>query len=202
MAGERIRAGRAPARARAALCRAGAALAAALLAATMLFAPGCAGGESANEQAARQAAEDILARIDQGDVETAMAYLDAAWFDVSVYGVSDEDFVAAFFATFSYEVGEADELSDGSVGVELWFSTLDGAQFEDALRDAYSAAYAAGEAPDAAEAAAEASSVETGEDDPYLLYLVEDDGGSWVVENEGGFGAALLGGYDPRQEMD
>ena len=197
-----IRAGFAPARIQAIRRRVVAAVFAALLSTTLLFAGGCAEGESASERAAREAAGEILSRIDEGDVETITAYLEAAWFDLSAYDVSEDDFVEVFFAPFSYELGSARDMSDGSVEVELWVTTYDGEQFENALGDAQRDAYDADATLDLSSVAANVALVESSEDNPYLLYLVEGEDGSWVVESEGSFGALLLGGYDPRQLAD
>lgn len=152
--------------------------------------------------AARDAAMGILDAVRARDAAIIEPYLAKTGFDPAVCGLSYDEFIAGFFDGFSYEIAGLRDMRDGSVEVLVSMTTRDGKQATDLLGDKYQQAAAAGNTAVMATYAAEAwPNVDTiATDSPYALYLVQDAQGAWIVEDGASFGAALLGGYDVRQE--
>lgn len=151
---------------------------------------------------AQAAAEDVLRAVAAKDADVTEPYLAAAYFDPSVVGLTYEEFVSGFFDGFSYELASLRDMQDGSVEVAVYLDTRDGREALTALGDVYREAYDAGNTAVMATYAAavwpEVQRVRYRES--YTLYLVNDGEEGWVVEDAASFGAALLGGYDLRQE--
>lgn len=152
--------------------------------------------------AARDAATGILEAVAACDVATVEPYLSKSYFDPVVCGLTYDEFVTGFFNGFTYEIAGLRDMQDGSVEVQVSFTTRDGEQATELLGAAYQQAVDAG---NTAVMAAYASDVwpkvsRISTDTPFALYMVQNDDGAWVVEDGASFGAALLGGYDVRQE--
>lgn len=145
--------------------------------------------------AVREDARALVDRICQKDEALISQYLDAVFFDVELYGVDEAAFVDAFFEGFSCDVLDVRDLADGSVEVEVLLTTYNGQEALGLLVDAYRSAD--GVPDDLASLWADLMPYE--QEEPYLLRFVQADDGSWEMEDEAAFGAALLGGYDPRQ---
>lgn len=144
--------------------------------------------------AVREDVRALVDRICQKDDALIMQYLDAAFFDAELYGVDETAFVDAFFEGFSCEVLDVRDLTDGSVEVEVLLTTYSG---EEALGLLSDAVRSSEEPPDLSSLLVNLVPLE--QEEPYLLRFVQADDGAWEMEDQAAFGAALLGGYDPRQ---
>jgi hypothetical protein len=158
----------------------------------------------ASEEAlvARDEAVSILDAVAAGDSSVVEPYLAKTLYDPIDFGLTYEEFCECFFDGFSYEVTGLHDVADGSVEVVVSLMTHDGRTATNALGDVYQEAYAAGNTAVmttyADEVMANLAFVEL----EFSLYMVQDESGSWMVENAADFGGALLGGYDMRQEGD
>lgn len=157
---------------------------------------------SEGASAARDAAVAVLDAVCARDAAALEPYLAASRFDPAVCGLSYDEFIAGFFDGFSYEVAGLRDMQDGSVEVLVNFTTRDGKQATDLLGDAYQQAALAGNTAVMATYAADVwqNVGQISTEAPFALYMVRNDEGAWAVEDGASFGAALLGGYDVRQE--
>ncbi len=157
---------------------------------------------SESAYAAREAAMGILDAVAACDAATVEPYLSKSYFDPAVCGLSYDEFIAGFFNGFTYEIVGLRDMRDGSVEVQVSFTTRDGKQATELIGETYQQAADAG---NTAAMAAYASEVwpnvgRISIESPFALYMAQNDEGAWVVEDGASFGAALLGGYDVRQE--
>ncbi len=157
---------------------------------------------SENALEAAAAVEALIEPIVTKDTATIEGYLNDVYFDPTVYGITEQEFIDTFFDGLTCEVIDEYDLSDGSVGVDLKIETRDGARAADLLSRAYQEAVDTDSGVDCAQVMSRVDSVSF--DDPYYftVYLVKGDDGTWQLEDVAAFGSALLGGYDPRQLMD
>lgn len=161
--------------------------------------------EGPSEQAyeAFNSAEEILSTVAAQDVSSVQSYLEAAFFDPRTMGLSYDEFIRGFFDGFDYRIDSIRDMQDGTVEVSVYLSTRDGYAAVQMLGKKYQEAYAAGNtavmATYADEVWSQLAVTDVGE--PYTLYMSNDGENGWVVEDAAAFGAALLGGYDPRQEV-
>lgn len=157
---------------------------------------------SAQAYEARDSAEEILSAVASQDVSSVQPYLEAAFFDPESMGLSYDEFVRGFFDGFGYRIDSIRDMQDGTVEVSAYLSTRNGYEAVQMLGKRYQEAYAAGNtsvmATYASEVWSQLAATDAGE--PYTFYMSDDGESGWVVEDAAAFGAALLGGYDPRQE--
>lgn len=159
--------------------------------------------ENPSEEAlrARDAAGELLARIGEKDKDLIGEFLSAAFFDAESCGIAEDAFIEGYFEGFSYEMGKVRDMADGTAEVEVYLTTFDGQQAVDALGEAYQQSLDSGEgSPRWEDVWGQLEEVSHG--DPFRLVMAKDADGNWTVEDKASFGAALLGGFDPRQMAD
>lgn len=155
------------------------------------------------------AVDSVFADLAAGDEAASAALCEAVWFYPSDYGVSDACFARTYFQGFSYQMGEATLWKDGTVSVAVQVSVHPSAQLLALLAEARQSALASG-ADDAGaatgyadeffEQAVAQSPWDTRTSD--VDVVVEKGGdGAWQVTDRGLVAAVLLGGLDPRQDM-
>lgn len=155
------------------------------------------------------AVDRVFADLAAGDEAASAALCEAVWFYPSDYGVSDACFARTYFQGFSYQMGEATLWKDGTVSVAVQVSVHPSAQLLALLAEARQSALASG-ADDAGAATGYADEFfeqavaqrpwDTRTSD--VDVVVEKGGdGAWQVTDRGLVAAVLLGGLDPRQDM-
>lgn len=163
---------------------------------------------------ATRAVDRVFADLAAGDETASAALCEAVWFYPSDYGVSDACFARTYFQGFSYQMGEATLWKDGTVSVAVQVSVHPSAQLLALLAEARQSALAAG----SDDAGSDDARPATGYADEFFEQAVAQNpwdtqtsdvdvvvekgsDGAWQVTDRGLVAAVLLGGLDPRQDM-
>ena len=157
--------------------------------------------------AAQKSLEETLVALQNQNVAVAGDFLDAVYFDPTLFSVGMDTFVAAYFSEFTYEIKSSSVNSDGSATIEVSLTSKNMAEVLDDLRSATETAAISANGALTSQSADEAFigiySLHSWEihENTFTILMAQDDEGVWNIVDKGAFGAILLDGYDPRQIM-
>ncbi|MDR1358878.1 MAG: hypothetical protein LBJ48_05950 [Coriobacteriales bacterium] len=141
--------------------------------------------------------EQLMESVKAKDALVIAPLLQGVYLDTESAGLSLEDFISSFFEGFGFQIVSSEALDESTASIGVTLTTRDGEKVMALLGDAYQSIYETGAlSPDYA-AVWEETAPATFEN-PYFV-VAEKEGEGWTITQRASLGAALLGGFDPRQ---
>lgn len=147
--------------------------------------------------------EAKLANVQSFDEETIAEVFNRMYFQPEMYGVSKTGFAKAYYANFTYEIADAQEIGD-TVTIDCVVNVPDMTATLTCLESAYKTYLDPTTTSDENDAAFLSAFMDAGIEQQTIEFsvaYVKNDEGVWEMNDDALFDCVLIGGYDPRQDL-